>query len=131
MTVLLASADGDEHVLGLRMVADMLLALGFNVRYLGGRLPAAELCKAAVDFEPDVIGLSLTMPELASTLGDQAAALRVVCPGSQLLLGGQGISAELVAKTGGIFVRDVEELMRMATAWSLPAVSPPLIKTAY
>jgi methanogenic corrinoid protein MtbC1 len=131
MTVLLASVDGDDHVLGLRMVADMLLALGFDVRYLGGRLPAAELYKAAVDFEPDLIGLSLTMPELSSELSNQAAALRAVCPGSQLLLGGQGISAELVEKTDAVFIRDVEELMRMAAAWSPPAGSVPPVTAAH
>jgi diguanylate cyclase (GGDEF)-like protein/PAS domain S-box-containing protein len=123
-TVLLANVDGEDHVLGLRMVADMLQSLGHNVRYLGRKVPSAELCSAAAEIQPDFIGLSLTVPTLAPRMEEQAAALRAVCPRAHLLLGGQAVSPEMVERTGATFVRDVEELVEMASNW--PFLEPAL-----
>ncbi|MDX6581274.1 MAG: hypothetical protein QOI10_458 [Solirubrobacterales bacterium] len=117
-TVLLANVDGEDHVLGLRMVADMLQSLGHDVRYLGHRIPSAELCRTAAQIQPDFVGLSLTVPTLVVRLEHEVTALRAVCPDAHLLLGGQGISPAVVERTGGTFVRDVKELVKLARRWS-------------
>lgn len=110
-TVMLANVDGDDHVLGLRMVADVLGSLGADVRYLGSKLPQAELCDAAAEAQPDVIALSMTMPDLAPRLLEQMDALQIACPGARLIVGGQGASSALAARGGATFVSDVEELV--------------------
>ena len=38
--ILLAALEGERHVVGLRMAADLLGAAGFDARYLGGGRPA-------------------------------------------------------------------------------------------
>ena len=123
-TVLLANVDGEDHALGLRMVADILHLLGHDVRYLGSKVPGAELCSAAVRTCPDVIGLSLTLSELGPRLVEQAAALRAACPDAQLLLGGQGVSTELAERVGAPLIRDVEELVALAAEWPRAEPAP-------
>jgi diguanylate cyclase (GGDEF)-like protein/PAS domain S-box-containing protein len=109
--VLLANVAEENHVLGLQMVADMLLMLGMDVRYYGGLMPTEALREAAAEWQPDVIGLSLTRTDLASRLEDQLAGLREACPEAILLLGGQGVTEELAERAGASFMKDVEELV--------------------
>lgn len=110
-SVMLANVDGDDHVLGLRMAADVLGSLGADVRYLGSKVPQAELCDAASQAQPEVIGLSMTMLDLAPRLLEQMDALRIACPDARLIVGGQGASSALAARGGATFVSDVEELV--------------------
>jgi len=114
-SILLATAEGDDHVLGLRMVADMLEALDLDVQYLGSKVPSADLCELAAHTKPDVIGLSLTLPDLALSLEEQVLALRLACPEALLLLGGQGVSLELAERVGARYMPDVEALVAAAS----------------
>jgi diguanylate cyclase (GGDEF)-like protein len=109
-TALLANVEGDEHDLGLHMAADTLRSLGADVLQLGGRLPHDELCAASAQMRPDIIGFSLTLPELGRRLEEQIDALRGVCPNALVLLGGQGVTPELVERTAATFVESVEDL---------------------
>ena len=124
--VLLANVAGEEHVLGLRMAADVLQSLGADVRYLGSSISSDELCGAAAQAQPAVIGLSLTLPALAPQLEQQVNALRELCPDARLLLGGQGVEPALAQRVGATFVRDVEGLVEMANGGALqvPALTP-------
>lgn len=90
----------------------------------GSKVPAAELCVLAAATQPDVIGLSFTLPELGPLLEHQVAALQEVCPDARILVGGQGIPPGLAARSGATFVRDVEELVSMASRW--PVREPAL-----
>jgi methanogenic corrinoid protein MtbC1 len=108
--VLLANVEGDDHDLGLRMAADTLRSLGAEVLHLGSSIPHDELCAASAQMQPDVIGLSLTLPELDQRLEQQLTALRATCPDALVLLGGQGITPELAERTAATLVRSVEEL---------------------
>lgn len=60
--VMLAAAQGELHILGLRMVADVLEGAGFDVLYLGADVPLAALLTACDKHRPAVLGLSVTMP---------------------------------------------------------------------
>jgi len=87
-------------------------------------MPQAELCDAATEAQPDMIGLSMTMPELGPRLLEQMDALQIACPGARLIVGGQGASSALAARGGATFVSDVEELVAaMADGqWHEPAL---------
>ena len=88
-TVLLAGADGEQHVLGLRMVADVLEGGGFDVRNVGGALPPEALAAAVVRHRPALIGLADTMGG-ADTLRRSVVAVRTVDHEVPVLLGGAG-----------------------------------------
>src|SRR5215213_5511259 len=60
--VLLATPAGEQHVVALRMIANLLRDAGYDITMLGADVPARALAAAARRHEPDVICLSSTMP---------------------------------------------------------------------
>lgn len=112
-TVLLANVEGDEHDLGLQMAADTLRSLGAEVLHLGERIADDHLRDAAAQLQPDIIGFSLTLPELGQRLEQQVEALRDECPDALVLLGGQGVTSALITRTQATFVESVEQLADM------------------
>ncbi len=74
---LLACAVGSElHEVGIRMVADIFALNGWETLYLGANLPIEEVIKVGVNFKPDIIALSITMPYHISNLIDAVSKLR-------------------------------------------------------
>lgn len=59
--VMLAATQGEQHVLGLRMMADTLEGAGFDVRYLGPDVPVEALVHACRKHRPAVLGLGAHM----------------------------------------------------------------------
>jgi diguanylate cyclase (GGDEF)-like protein len=66
--VMLAAVEGEHHVLGLRMVADVLEGAGFDVLYLGADVPQASLLTACAVHTPAALGLTVSMSENVPTL---------------------------------------------------------------
>jgi diguanylate cyclase (GGDEF)-like protein len=66
--VMLAAVQGEHHVLGLRMAADVLEGAGFDVLYLGADMPLAGLLKSCTAHSPAALGLSVSMPLNVPTL---------------------------------------------------------------
>jgi MerR family transcriptional regulator, light-induced transcriptional regulator len=87
--VLLAAPGGEQHVVGLRMVAGTLGAAGFEVYELGAQVPVEALARAVARWSPRLVGLSVTMPggELEAAL----SRIRDVDPDIPVLLGGAGV----------------------------------------
>jgi MerR family transcriptional regulator, light-induced transcriptional regulator len=57
---LLACIEGNHHAVGLRMVADALLLAGWDVQHLGANVPTLALVRHAAEWQPDLIGLSVS-----------------------------------------------------------------------
>ena len=87
--VLLAGVDGEQHLFGLRMIADVLEGAGFDVRNVAGALPPEALATAVRRHRPVLVGLADTMGG-AARLRESVQAVRAVEPGVPLLLGGAG-----------------------------------------
>jgi methanogenic corrinoid protein MtbC1 len=69
--VLLACVEGNNHAVGLQMVADAFLLAGWDVQYLGANVPSCALITQAAEWKPDLIGLSVSFPQqirIAKTL---------------------------------------------------------------
>jgi methanogenic corrinoid protein MtbC1 len=69
--VLLACVEGNNHAVGLQMVADAFLLAGWDVQYLGANVPSSALITQAAEWKPDLIGLSVSFPQqirIAKTL---------------------------------------------------------------
>ncbi len=90
---LLASADGDDHTLGLALVELVLREAGWSVWWCGRRTPTAEIVGAVVRREVQMVALSASA---ASTdrrrLRAQADAIGAACAAAKisLVLGGTG-----------------------------------------
>lgn len=89
--VLLAAVEGQHHVLGLRMVADVLEGAGFDVLYLGEDVPVAGLLDFVAQHRPAVAGLAFGIAAQVSCLADSLWAIRELAPETRIMLGGRSV----------------------------------------
>jgi methanogenic corrinoid protein MtbC1 len=61
--VMLACVEGNNHAVGLRMVADAFLLSGWDVQYLGANVPTRALVQQVLEWKPDLVGLSVSFPQ--------------------------------------------------------------------
>jgi diguanylate cyclase (GGDEF)-like protein len=94
-TVLLAAVEGQHHVLGLRMIADVLESVGYDVLYLGADVPVASLRAFALEHRPALAGLGFGVSSNIRCLADSIWALHEVSPDTRIMLGGQSVPMDL------------------------------------
>lgn len=88
---LLATLPGEQHSLGLQMVALMLVARGARVRVLGVETPPAEIARVAADLRVGAVALSMTEAGVSAGTAEEVARLRAELPDNvSLWLGGRG-----------------------------------------
>jgi len=85
------SASGESHIIGARMVADFLSLSGWDVRFLGGNLSIRHLRETLLAGPPDLLALSITLPENLNAAADLISAVRAEKPlrALKILAGGQ------------------------------------------
>ena len=84
--------DGDYHFLGARMVADFLLADGWDVVFLGPSLPANSLARVAEEKGLRVVCLAVSLSEALPALAKAVAVLKGLKPAPAVLVGGVALS---------------------------------------
>jgi len=103
--ILLACVSGNDHAIGLRMVADAFLLDGWDVQYLGANVPTPALVAQAVEWKPDLIGLSVSFPQ-------QMPAVKAIIR----QLGTRFGSARPAVIIGGLAINQFNRLAEMAGA---------------
>jgi len=93
--VLLAAVEGEHHVLGLRMIADVLEGAGFDVLYLGEDVPVDSLQAFLVRHRPAVAGLTFGTANPICHLADSLWAIHEFCPDTRVMLGGRAVPPRL------------------------------------
>ena len=58
--LLLATLPGEEHTLGLLMVAALLSSQGVSVINLGGEVPMDQITRAVEQFEVEHVGITFS-----------------------------------------------------------------------
>ena len=109
--VLLAAVEGEQHVIGLRMAASLLLHAGFDVRLLGPDLPLHALTRAIVGHGPAVVGLTATMPRSAVRLSTAVETVRAMSPTTGVVVGGAAVDHRFEAMTGIAVCRRIGDLV--------------------
>jgi diguanylate cyclase (GGDEF)-like protein len=94
-TVLLAAVEGQHHVLGLQMIADVLDSAGYVVLNLGADVPVASLRAFALERRPAVAGLGFGVSSNIRGLADSIWALHEVSPETRIMLGGRAVPEDL------------------------------------
>ena len=74
--VLLACVEGNHHVIGLRMVADAFLLSGWNVQFLGSNVSTPWLVGQVAEWNPDLVGLSVSFAHQMPTVKTVIRALQ-------------------------------------------------------
>lgn len=108
-TALFAGVEGNQHVVGLRMVSDAFELAGWTVQFLGANTPSDALVHHIGSLKPEIVGLSASMvqqlPALQRLVGTLKTELGTQCP---------------VIMVGGLPTNQQNELWRWlgADAWS-------------
>jgi len=100
VVVVLAAVEGEQHVVGLRMVGSLLAHAGYDVKQLGASVPVADLGAIVDRHEPVVVGLSATMPATGAMVSETVSAVRAVRPSTAIVIGGSGLPDEMVEQPG-------------------------------
>jgi len=98
--VLLLGVEGELHVFGLRMIADVLEGAGFAVHYAGADVPNAALADAVRRLEPAVVGFSTTIGTSPEAVLEAVDVVRAARPDAGIMVG--GARAELVGRLRGV-----------------------------
>ena len=85
--------EDDQHFIGARMVADFLTMDGWDVDFLGGGTPAADLAEFVRSRDTDLLALSASLPDLLPNVVAVTEAIRKLHPHKpRILLGGNALN---------------------------------------
>ena len=114
-TVVLATPAGEQHELGLLLVALLALDAGLDLAYLGADLPAGEIVAAVQRSNAVLLGLSLVSGDNRSSAVHEVQAIQRALPASvEYWLGGR--DAKAVAARLGSFCGVVVDTLSRAEA---------------
>ena len=105
--------EGELHQVGANMVADVLEADGWNVRFLGTNMPHAGILQAVEEHRADAVGISaatlLSLPKVRRLVADLREKFAGRCP--RIVVGGgafrsaPALAAEIGADACGADLR--------------------------
>lgn len=115
--VLLATATGEPHGLGLLMAQAVMALEGCDTLSLGVQTPPGEIGAAATALHVDVVALSYSgcMPK-RSAADSAVRVLATVPPATELWLGGRAASALLMTQGAGERMQVFSQLDEIAAA---------------
>ena len=113
-TAVLACAPGEQHELGLMMLAIRLRRDGWRVVYLGANTPAADAVAVAERQRARVLGISVTTPQNLAALDPAPKA-----DGVTVLLGGAAASPAAAKRLGAVHLgADLAEAVASVRAYA-------------
>jgi len=112
--VVLAAVEGERHVLGLQMAADLLEAAGFHVFLLGADVPTDDLIELLDRRAVSICGLTATMPEARDRLITTVRRIRDETPVLHVLTGGAAAASAPLADPTTATVTDVASVVEAA-----------------
>ena len=118
LRALVTPVKGDQHFVGARMIADLLIMDGWDVDFFSNATPDKDLAEYVLHRRVDLVALSATMSEFLPNVAETANAIRNLDPsGPKILLGGSAIShADFDHHDLGVdaMVTDVAEASQLA-----------------
>lgn len=92
-TLLCACPGTELHEMGARMVADLFENDGWDTIYLGAAVPVDALLDAVRENKPDLVALSVTMPQHLLACRELAEAVRREFPQMKIAVGGKAFES--------------------------------------
>jgi methanogenic corrinoid protein MtbC1/DNA-binding XRE family transcriptional regulator len=88
--------SGEPHLIGARMVADCLSMAGIEARFTGGDLSIRHMREMLLASPPDLVALSVTLPQNLNAAADAVESLRAIreLSGTRIMVGGQAFHAQ-------------------------------------
>ena len=116
-TLLCACPGTELHEMGARMVADLFENDGWDSIYLGAAVPEDAMLDAVATNQPDLIALSVTMPQLLIACRHLVDAIRKEYPDIKIAVGGKAFeSTHALWKQWPIdlYTQDARQLLEQA-----------------
>ena len=116
-TMLCACPGTELHEMGARMVADIFENDGWNTIYLGAAVPEDALVEAVRENTPDLIALSVTMPQYLIDCKKVVDVIRAEFPKAKIAVGGRAFEStnEIWKKWPvDIYAKSARQLLVMA-----------------
>lgn len=111
--VMVLGPEGEDHYIGLKMVAGLFREHGWSVKYMGPNLPLPHALAAAEKWKPDVIALSAALvyrlPSL-KTYTQEFLALEIK---PAVLVGGRAVNVSnmnALRNSGAMIIKDLSQL---------------------
>jgi len=114
--VMLAAPSGEQHVVALRMVANLLREAGYDAMMLGPDVPPQALATAAERHRPDVLCLSATMAGGSDQVLVAIHEVQRACPGAAYIVGGRGLTSRVQAGAGIAVCERVSDVVESVDA---------------
>ena len=118
-TILCACPGTELHEIGARMVADVFESDGWDSLFLGAAVPEDALLASIRENYPDVVALSVTMPQHLLVCTDLVKAIRREFPEVKIAVGGGAFkSTNQIWKQWPVdfYTEDARELLEKANA---------------
>ncbi|WP_136035707.1 cobalamin B12-binding domain-containing protein [Bacillus salacetis] len=91
-SILLFCLEGEQHSLGLKMVSDVFREYKWNVKFLGSSVPTEEVIKTIDKWEPDAIGISVSLSPLLPKLKECISLIDALERDIDVFVGGRVVS---------------------------------------
>lgn len=92
-TLLCACPGTELHEMGARIVADVFENNGWDSIYLGAAVPVDYMLKAVRENKPDLVALSVTMPQHLIDCAELVKAIKKEFPKQKIAVGGRAFSS--------------------------------------
>jgi methanogenic corrinoid protein MtbC1 len=110
----ISCSANEFHQIGGRMVADIFELNGWDGHFLGANLPHEDMSRFIQEFQPDVVGLSLSIIANLDNLKRGIEVVQTDFPNLDLLIGGQAFrwgGIDVIKRySGTIYIASLEEL---------------------
>ena len=100
----LACAPGEQHEIGLLMLACLLRADGWDVIYLGQSTPVADAVAITKEHDASLLAFSVTMREHAQALASSFQAVGRRHDAPAIVIGGASASSKLATTVGARYI---------------------------
>ena len=114
-TFVIATVKGDVHDLGKNIVGALISNSGFKLVDLGKDVDSAEIVRAAVEHDADIVGLCALMTTTMIQIDKVIADLKAAGSSAKVMVGGAALTQEYADSAGAdAYARDGVEAVRLA-----------------
>ena len=114
-TFVIATVKGDVHDLGKNIVGALVSNSGFKLVDLGKDVDSAEIVRAAIEHDADIVGLCALMTTTMIQIDKVIAELKAAGSPAKVMVGGAALTQEYADSAGAdAYARDGVEAVRLA-----------------
>ena len=114
-TFVIATVKGDVHDLGKNIVGALISNSGFKLVDLGKDVDSAEIVRAAIEHDADIVGLCALMTTTMIQIDKVIAELHAAGSTAKVMVGGAALTQEYADSAGAdAYAKDGVEAVRLA-----------------